>query len=396
MEENQFYSKVCVTESIKFAVEPPTKEDRNLKDSEKFSCFLTTILARDREVVAVNVTTTLIKCKVTIAKNGPWSPNDKDYIEKVKTTLINVSKDAPISSDQVYERQDVNELYIATMKYCSSKLRYRLVKLRNDITNGEDKIYIKSFLKYAQKEGILMDDIFDNKKRPAISSICNEYYSVAKNDSSAPEKFLRHIKKVGSYVAHLTEIINCACKGKYKNLFSSIELNLLDPPCEEMQPITSWKNIVMQYISDNDYEDFKNKCLKHDEIRGRLKNIYGGVGKELESENSSRLYLHAELNVLTNIIGNKGIKFLAVSKKCCYLCGLYIKYVQLKGHRIVISKSHNKLYHSWKLPNVYKKDFIQHAKFHLDGIIECEITHLTKDYKKVRFVRMIELSDEES
>ena len=184
-------------------------------------------------MVAVNVTITPIKCKVYIAKNGPWSPKDKDYIKKVEKTLINVSKDAPISSDRVYERQDVNELYVATMKYCSLKLRYRLDKLRNDIAKGKDEMYIKSFLEYAQGEGVSITDIFDNTKVPAISLVCSEYHPVTKNDSSVPEKFLRHIKKVGSYVTHLTEIIDCACKVKYKDLFSSIEENATDIFMEE-------------------------------------------------------------------------------------------------------------------------------------------------------------------
>ncbi|PKK58187.1 hypothetical protein RhiirC2_796720, partial [Rhizophagus irregularis] len=53
MEENVFYSKTCVAGSIKFAAEQPSIEDQQLLDSEKFSCFLATILAaRDREVVA--------------------------------------------------------------------------------------------------------------------------------------------------------------------------------------------------------------------------------------------------------------------------------------------------------------------------------------------------------
>jgi hypothetical protein len=274
-------------------------------------------------------------------------------------------------------------------------------------------MYIKSFLEYAQEEGISFDDIFDDERRPSISIVCNEYYPVVKNDSSAPEKFLRHIKKVGSYVAHLTEIIDCACKAKYKDLFSSIEMHLLEPPCEETQLIYSWKDIVTKYVSDEDYEIFKDKCLKYDDIRERLEDIYGGVGVQLERGNSNRTYLHAELNVLTKIMDNEGPKFIAVSKKCCYLCGLYIKFVQSKGHRITVSGSHNKLYRGWKLPNVFRKDFIPHAIFHLDEIIEHEITYISsllatsdsspesldsddgRDYKKIKFVHKIKLIDEE-
>jgi hypothetical protein len=132
---------------------------------------------------------------------------------------------------------------------------------------------------------------------------------------------------MGSYIAHLMEIIDRACKVKYKNLFSSIETHLLDPPCEERQLISLWKKIVMKYIPDKDYEVFKNKCLKHDEIRERLKNIYGGVDEQLESENSSCTYLHVELNVLTIIIDNEGTKFIAVPRNVAiyvdYLSNLY-------------------------------------------------------------------------
>src|SRR5688572_20808514 len=124
-----------------------------------------------------------------------------------------------------------------------------------------------------------MDDIFNDRRRLSISIICNEYDLVAKDDSSALEKWLRHIKKVGSYVTHLMEIIDCACKAKYKGLFSSIEMYLLDPPREETQLIYSWKDIVTKYIPDEGYENFKNKCLKHNEIRKRLEKIYGGVGE---------------------------------------------------------------------------------------------------------------------
>jgi hypothetical protein len=39
MEDNIFYSKVCVAGSIKFAVEQLSKVDLKLNDSQKVSCF---------------------------------------------------------------------------------------------------------------------------------------------------------------------------------------------------------------------------------------------------------------------------------------------------------------------------------------------------------------------
>lgn len=109
-------------------------------------------------------------------------------------------------------------------------------------------------------------------------------------------------------------------------------------------------------------------------IRSRLEEIYGGVDKKLESVNVSHIYLHTELNVLTNIMNNdKGRKFIAVSKKCCYLCESYIRFAQSKGHNIAFSGSHKKLYHGWKLPDALKKEFISNTLFDLDQIIKCEI-----------------------
>ncbi|CAI2198722.1 1526_t:CDS:2, partial [Funneliformis geosporum] len=122
------------------------------------------------------------------------------------------------------------------------------------------------------------------------------------------------------------------------------------------------------------YENFKKTRLKDYVIRSRLEEIYGGVDKQLESENVSHIYLHAELNVLTNIMNNdKERKFIAVSKKCCYLCESYIRFAKTKGHTIAFSGSHKKLYHGWKLPDAFKKEFMSNTLFDLDQIIEREI-----------------------
>ena len=71
--EKEFYSKVCVARSIKFVVGEATEENIQLSDLDKFSCNLATILARDREVVAVNLKNLPNKFKVYIAKNNAWS-----------------------------------------------------------------------------------------------------------------------------------------------------------------------------------------------------------------------------------------------------------------------------------------------------------------------------------
>ena len=51
--EEELYSKVCVAESINFVVEEVIHEDIGKNETDKFSCNLATILARDQEIVAV-------------------------------------------------------------------------------------------------------------------------------------------------------------------------------------------------------------------------------------------------------------------------------------------------------------------------------------------------------
>ncbi|CAB4385460.1 unnamed protein product [Rhizophagus irregularis] len=53
-EENEFYSKLCVAEIFRGAVDEKS-EEIDLLGGDKFSYNLATILARDREVVAINL-----------------------------------------------------------------------------------------------------------------------------------------------------------------------------------------------------------------------------------------------------------------------------------------------------------------------------------------------------
>ncbi|KAF0492441.1 hypothetical protein F8M41_021722 [Gigaspora margarita] len=369
-QEKEFYSKVCVAGSIKF--DEASEEDVNLSENDKFSCNLTTILARDREVVAVNLQLLTNKCKVYIAKNSDWSNADREYVNKIKEILINVSKDAPMTSKKAYERKDMRDLYFTVMTYCGRKLKYRLDKLKKDVTGNEEKIYIKSFLDFAKSQ--LKDDIFAIKF--AISRVCCEYYRKTKKDSAIPKKFLRHIKKVGSYYGSLMDITLCVCQEKYKTSFSCIDMYLLNPITVK-QVISPWNTIVKTYIHDSEeYENFKKMCLENQMIKERLERIYGHVDAQLNSEKSILIYLHAELNVLVNVLnqGNKS-KFIAVSKRSCYLCDSYIKFIQNKGYNITVSGSHKKLYHGWKLPDTFKKEFMSDTMFDLDKIIEREIEH---------------------
>ncbi|PKY33321.1 hypothetical protein RhiirB3_452111 [Rhizophagus irregularis] len=115
-----------IEESInnKGAIEKKREKEINPSGVDKFSYNLATILARDREVVAVNLRALSDGCEISIAKNSVWLDKDREYVEKIKETLKNVSKDAPISFKQTCGREDMRDLILTIVEYCSEKLRY--------------------------------------------------------------------------------------------------------------------------------------------------------------------------------------------------------------------------------------------------------------------------------
>lgn len=93
MSEKELYSKICVAESIEpVAGEPSHNTVR--KVFHKISCKLATILARDKEVVAVRLEFLNGCCKAYISKNGEWLDEDVVYINKIEGCLRNISKDS--------------------------------------------------------------------------------------------------------------------------------------------------------------------------------------------------------------------------------------------------------------------------------------------------------------
>src|SRR5436190_21809824 len=93
----ELYSKACVAESIRFIVDNAKEESVNLEEYENFSCNLATILARDREVVAVRLLHHANKCDVYLAKNSRWSDRcSVEYIEETEKYVKSLSNDAPI------------------------------------------------------------------------------------------------------------------------------------------------------------------------------------------------------------------------------------------------------------------------------------------------------------
>ena len=136
------YSKACVAGSIKFVVGEASENSIDPTDNDKFSCNLATILARDKEVVAVYLKVLSSKVRVYISKNSEWLETDDEYISKIQEYLKSISKDAPMSLDEALEREDVLVLFDDAMAYCSAKLEYRFEKFKKDITEGQYNDYI--------------------------------------------------------------------------------------------------------------------------------------------------------------------------------------------------------------------------------------------------------------
>ncbi|RGB22728.1 hypothetical protein C1646_677630, partial [Rhizophagus diaphanus] len=237
-------------------------------ETDKFSSSLATILARDKEVVAVMLKVLTNGCSVYIAKNDNWLENDTIHINRIENYLKRISEDAPITMQVATKRDDVRALSSEIMTYCAVKLKSRFEKLKKDIICGQNK-HIKSFIKYASIDTKNMDNI--NKYDFSIT--CFEYYKNQKmlfkshEDPATPKylkKFLGHIKKMGFYYESLNKIISCACNAKYKILFSHMKVHMLEPIMAK-QSIISWENVIKRFITDHEkYENFKEACLNDD------------------------------------------------------------------------------------------------------------------------------------
>lgn len=219
MEERKFYSKLCVARSLKSSVGKRCLNEFVPSGWDKLSYNLATILVKDKVVVAVNLRVLSNRCEISIAKDGVWLEEDHKYVNKIKETLANISKDAPMTFKQTHSREDMIDLSSTILNYCSKIIRNRSDKLRKSITENKDENYIKSFLEFV-KTRINVDDIYNDEKIVSISTVCCEYYYIAKKDPATPKSFLKRIRKVGSCVESLFGITNFVCKTKYTLIFS--------------------------------------------------------------------------------------------------------------------------------------------------------------------------------
>lgn len=303
MQEKELYSKACVARSIKSFADEAREESVGPEEYEKFSCNLATILTRDREVVAVRLRTFPYKSVVYIAKNGSWHKKDDEYIDKIKKYVKSISKDAPIRFRKALDREDVKGLFEDVMEYCSAKLKSRFEKLKKDIIDHRNDRCVRSFINTASIDIENIDELSGRD----LTRICCKYYKKVKNskDSTTPENFLKHLKKVGSYYVALVDLTVYACKESHKSLFSYIDVQKLEPVTVR-QPIFSWQNIIQRCIPNHaEYEKFKKRCLNNRIILTKLREIYGNVDALDNEHIEQNLYLHTGMNILTNIINQK-------------------------------------------------------------------------------------------
>ncbi|PKB96077.1 hypothetical protein RhiirA5_472470 [Rhizophagus irregularis] len=374
--EKELYSKECVAQSINFVVSEASDEVTDLNVLDRFSCYLATILARDKEVVAVWLKIVQGRCEIYLSKNFDWLDKDVEYIDNITKYLKNISKNAPEISEDTE-----SDFFGDVVSYCSTKLKSRLDKLKNDIEICAGNKYVKSFRDFFSAK---VGDT-NNTSLILISLVCNKYYKQvedeSEDESDFPPKFLGHIKKVGSYIESIKGIIVCARKKQYKSLFSNIKVFKGRPVIINDQPIYSWKNIIKRFIDEDKYKRLMDKCSKKPEVIERINKVYTDNATQqqpLDDDDVKQcIYLHAEMNILAPLIIDSKIKsrvFIAVSKRCCYLCELYIDFAIKQGYNIVVSGKHGKIYSKWILPHVKDNNFkarsLTYILENLDRIIE--------------------------
>jgi len=232
------------------------------------------------------------------------------------------------------------------MIYYSGKLRKRLEKLKKDIKNNSGDKYVEAFQKYYSTK-------VDKKTNMLkISQVCNDYYQEIKIDTMIHPKFLRHIKKVASYIGSLVDIIECACNISYKGLFANVVVRKGKSDIIN-QPIYSLKNIIKKFAgNDDDYNCFMKTYSEKHRVMDRMKKVY--IDKDIcelqqydgDKDVKKQIYLHVEMRILSIIIdsNHKHKEYIAVSKRCCYLCEMYIEFVRANGYNIIISENHRKIY----------------------------------------------------
>jgi hypothetical protein len=134
---------------------------------------------------------------IYLSKNGDWLSKDKEYINGIKSCLINISKEGPLSTEKAMKKKTMRELYSNIMVYCARKFQSRFKKLIKDLKVQHHDFSV-DFLKFSS----ITLEKFARLDEQKISNICIKYYNKIKNNTLVPEKIRRHIKKVGLVLHH--------------------------------------------------------------------------------------------------------------------------------------------------------------------------------------------------
>ncbi|GBC44643.2 hypothetical protein GLOIN_2v1481009 [Rhizophagus irregularis DAOM 181602=DAOM 197198] len=159
MTEKELYNKTCVVENIKHVAEA-SKESVDMKDPYIFSNNLATILARNKEVVAVRLK--ISDCCVRyLSRFGVC----RDKYPKV---LLHMG--GCVSLNPTFLRMVLDE--------------------DRDLTRNSDEEYVKSFIEYALAS---LEEFgpkkLDDVNKSKISAICCTYCKQVEKSSTIPENF---------------------------------------------------------------------------------------------------------------------------------------------------------------------------------------------------------------
>jgi hypothetical protein len=118
--EKELYSKECIAHCINFVIGKVSEKVADLNIRDRFSCYLTTILAKDKEVVAVWLRILKDSSEIYLFKNFNWLSEDEKYIENIIKYLKVISKNAPVNSTDTEKT-----FFIAVISYCCTKFESR-------------------------------------------------------------------------------------------------------------------------------------------------------------------------------------------------------------------------------------------------------------------------------
>lgn len=377
MDKNKYFNdKVCLASCIKF-----TSSEQYYKSVDnkyfKFITSISTILARDNEVVAtyiehINNEKTLLY----LAKNSKWLDEDKKYINVILNNLKDISKID--NKSLVAKSKQSKEITDIVINYCKNKINKRIDKLKKDL----NKLNINNNF---EKLNIFKNNIIKSNSYKEIIVICAKYY---RNDESKikyrsndkDNKIFKHILKVASYANSINKIITCANDNEYKMFFKKDIIIKYSEPIRKNIKIRNWKDLLCDYIpNENDRNIVIKECINNYNINNKINEIYKNDKQEI--------YYHGELHIIKYLM-DKGIDkncYIGVSKLCCFLCYQYINYLNKNNkYKFVVSGTHGKLYHRWMLPKLNNEIININIENELCKIINNIIVEELNKYTDIR------------